>query len=144
MIVRWPDWQSRLQAYLQANAAMRFEYGAFDCALFACGAVEAMTGVDLAAEVRGHYGSRMGAMRFLRQFVGSLSLEAAAERIAAAAGLVEVPVPAAARGDVLLRGRGPSAALGICAMHGTEMLAPARHGLWRFPITAARRAWRVG
>lgn len=55
--MRYPDWQARLVAYLSATAALIQEPGVHDCALFPAGAVEAMTGVDLAADWRGTYSS---------------------------------------------------------------------------------------
>lgn len=52
---RLPDWRPRLAAYMQRVARLPFRPGRNDCALFAAGAVEAMTGVDLAAGWRGTY-----------------------------------------------------------------------------------------
>lgn len=52
---RLTDWRSRLTRYFTEVARRPLAYGQHDCALFAAGAVEAMTGVDLAAEFRGRY-----------------------------------------------------------------------------------------
>lgn len=54
---RRPDWRARLTAYMAEVAARSFRPGTHDCALFAAGAVEAVTGVDLAATWRGTYRS---------------------------------------------------------------------------------------
>lgn len=52
---RLPDWETRLSAYL-ADARDRVEAGGDEyCALFAAGAVQAVTGDDIAAEYRGRY-----------------------------------------------------------------------------------------
>lgn len=53
-MVRFPDWDVRLQAYIFAVQDAVFEHGALDCALFVAGAVNVMTGVDLAKGLRGY------------------------------------------------------------------------------------------
>lgn len=52
---RLTDWRPRLTAYLAEIAPAEFRYGCQDCALFAAGAVRAMTGHDPAAGFRGSY-----------------------------------------------------------------------------------------
>ena len=63
---RHDDWQPRLMTYLSQVHAMPFLYGVHDCALFCAGAVEAMTGVDLADGHRG-YTSRAAGIRKMRK-----------------------------------------------------------------------------
>ncbi|MBN8291020.1 hypothetical protein JI664_03490 [Rhodobacter sp. NTK016B] len=62
-----PGWQNRLVAYLAAAGRERFVPGQHDCALFASGALAAMTGVDLAAPYRGRYTTERGGIRILRK-----------------------------------------------------------------------------
>lgn len=52
---RTADWRVRLRDYVLGKMGEPFRPGRHDCALFAAGAVEAMTGRDLAAEWRGKY-----------------------------------------------------------------------------------------
>lgn len=52
---RLPDWRARLDAYLAACAWRPYAPGRHDCALFAAGAIEAMTGLDFARAYRGAY-----------------------------------------------------------------------------------------
>lgn len=66
-LIRHDDWQERLSRYFESVADRRFEWGQHDCALFAASAVEAMTGVDILAEFRGQYSSRVGAAKALRE-----------------------------------------------------------------------------
>lgn len=54
---RLPDWRPRLAQYLSEVARQSFRPGRHDCALFCAGAVEAMTGLDTAADWRGKYRS---------------------------------------------------------------------------------------
>jgi hypothetical protein len=140
---RLPDWQSRLSAFVVANSARRFEYGAFDCGLFVAGAIEAMTGVDVAGELRGKYRRRGEAFRAIADLCGRPTMAAAAEFFAARWGCCEIPVGLAQRGDAVQLKRNRAAALGIVAMHGTEILTPYRDGLLRLPLEHATRAWRI-
>lgn len=64
---RLPDWQPRLLAYLRGIAAEPFAPGRHDCALFAAGAVQAMTGRDLARAYRGRYDDVLAGLRHLRR-----------------------------------------------------------------------------
>jgi hypothetical protein len=49
---RLPDWQTRLVTHLGEVKALRFDPATHHCALFVADCVEAMTGVDLAAQWR--------------------------------------------------------------------------------------------
>jgi len=63
---RLPDWRPRLVSFVNSVRARPFAYGTHDCALFAAGAVEAMTGVDLAKDWRGAYSSLKEGLHVLR------------------------------------------------------------------------------
>jgi len=122
---RRPDWRARLATYLADLAGRRFRPGRHDCALFAAGAVEAMTGVDLAAPWRGTY-------RSLEQ--GRAALEAAGwashqEFVAAhfapvAPSLAQVGDLAVMPGEIE-----GSAALGVVQGPAVYVLTPAGLGL---------------
>jgi hypothetical protein len=143
MLSRLPTWQSALSAYLVESAHTRFEYGAFDCGLFAAGAIAAMTGVDAARGLRAQYRSRGEALEVLRQLCGRPTVEAVAEHLAGVLGVPEIPVLCAQRGDPILLRAGRRSSLGIVAMHGTEILTPCRDGLLRLPLSHATRAWHI-
>lgn len=78
--MRYDDWGPRLTMYLRDASREPFGYGSSDCALFAAGAVQAITGQDLAADFRGKYatyhdGLRLtGAARLSKLVDGLLSL----------------------------------------------------------------------
>lgn len=56
------NWYSKLAKYLNSVQRKKFVYGDFDCSVGLCaGAVETITGVDLAAEFRGKYTDADGA-----------------------------------------------------------------------------------
>ncbi len=143
-MTRLPNWQSALEAHLRASAQVRFAYGAMDCCLFACDAVLAMTGEDLAASFRGKYSTRREASIAIRSYCGSPLVRSLAERIARDRAIPDVDVAHARRGDVVLHGRNLGESLGIVSLDGTEMIAVAQDGLWRLPLCMAKRAWRIG
>ena len=143
MLRRIPNWQSALSAYLLDAVGARFEYGKRDCGLFVAGAIEAMTGVDVAELLRGRYCNRPTAFAVIRALCGAPTMEAVSSHLAALYGLAETPVTMAQRGDPVQLRRGRASSLGIVAMHGTEILTPYGHGLLRLPLSHATRAWHI-
>lgn len=67
MNARLQDWRSRLAAWLATIAREPFAYGSHDCALFAAGAIEALTGEDAAQDWRGKYSTLQGGLKLLRR-----------------------------------------------------------------------------
>lgn len=133
--MRHPDWKLRLIQYVGDSARTPFELGVHDCALFAAGAVLAMTGVDLASDWRGKYQTLEG---------GLAALQAAgyADHIAlAAAYFEEIEVSFAAVGDLAVLEGIEGQSLGIVQGSGVYVLTPDRMGV--LPLTAATRAFRV-
>jgi len=133
---RYDDWQERLGAFLARHQYETFAYGRWDCCLFVAAAIEAMTGVDPGASVRGTYSSRAEARRYG-------SVEAAVEAVTARYGMPETPVLRARRGDVALAGNPRSRSLGLVALDGRDVLLVSSEGLWRVPVLSAIRAWSV-
>lgn len=64
--MRLYNWEARLAKYVASVAREGFAWGRHDCALFGAGGVEALTGVDPAAEWRGRYDSLAGGVRLMR------------------------------------------------------------------------------
>jgi hypothetical protein len=135
--MRRPDWEDRLNAYLADHADAVFKYGTCDCALFAAGAVIAMTDADPAAAFRGRYRSHAGSVRALRRF-GAGTLEATMDAV-----LTPLAAPAfALRGDVVMA----EGSLGIC-IGGTALFVGEEDGapgLVRIGRAEWTRAWAVG
>ncbi len=65
--MRLVNWEARLSAYIASVARTGFAYGRHDCALFAAGGVDALTGTDPAAAWRGRYTTEIGGLRHLRR-----------------------------------------------------------------------------
>lgn len=155
---RVEDWPARLDEAIRVAFWRPFSWGGHDCALFACDAIEAMTGVDPAASFRGQYKSKRGAYAALKRFSDG-GLEEAAEKMAGELGAPEIGPAFAGRGDVALlpvempdgpsaEGFGPQAgkvsdALGIVGPDGRHVLVAAPEGLAKLPVALVKRAWRV-
>lgn len=134
---RLADWEARLTALITASEQRPLAYGKHDCSLFAADAVLALTGVDVAADLRGRYRTAGGALRALRRAGFRTPPAIATARLG-----TPVPVLMARRGDLVTDG----AALGVMwAAHALfvadEVSAP---GLVAVPLRMLTAAWRVG
>lgn len=133
--MRHPDWQARLVAYLHASAREPFKPGRHDCALFAAGAVLAMTGQDMAAGWRGRYTTLSGGLRVLRK-------AGHADHVALAASMFpEVPVAMAQPGDLAAVPTPDGLALGVVQGEAVYVIGPG--GLALVSLMTAQRAFRV-
>jgi len=142
---RFDNWPELLAAFLVQHAETPFEWGRFDCALFACDAIYVMTGMDPGEPFRLQYDSALGAARKMSAYGGAGGgLEEVAEKVSAEHGFAEIPVLYARRGDAVLFDSEHGATLGIVGMEGTHAVAPAEKGLQFVPVALCRRAWRVG
>lgn len=133
---RIPGWETALHDYIAALSGAVFNWGTLDCALFAAGAVQAMTGIDPAAAYRGRYSTAGGATRALKRY-GAGSLEAT---IAQQFG--EIQIGFARRGDLVL----VDGMVGVCVGADAVFIGEAdgEPGLVRFPRASWARAWAVG
>lgn len=135
---RRATWRADLAAYLAGVAGHPFRPGALDCALFASGAVAAMTGADLAAPWRGQY-------RTLSEGRAALAAAGFADHVEfVAAHFQEIPPARAGVGDLMVfpaARKGQPAALGVVQGAAAYVLTPA--GLSLVDRLAAKRAWRV-
>jgi hypothetical protein len=136
MLTRYPDWRARFAEYVAASRRRAFAFGSFDCALFAAGAVEVQTGVDLRRELAGTYTTEVGAARVLRRNGFADPAEVSARF------LPEIAVSAARQGDIAAMRTGAGVALAVVG--GPHLLAArAGSGLIALPLTAACAAFRV-
>lgn len=129
---RFEDWPERLAAYLESRRGVPFRWGSQDCAAFAAGAVEAMTG---SAPPIPSIDSAAAYLRFLGEQgpLDALVDDALGERLPSTA--------FAQRGDVVLLFVDERATLGVCVGH--EAAAPGADGMLMVPMSTASAAWRV-
>lgn len=119
--MRLADWEARLSDYLTGVAGEAYSYGQHDCALFAAGAVLAMTGNDPAVEFRGRYSTAAGSLKALKKY-GAGDLEATI-----ASKFEAKPIGFAQRGDLVMH----AGAVGVCI--GADALLVTDDGLTRVP-----------
>lgn len=128
-MIRRDDWEARLIDYLAATADEPYAYGRHDCALFAAGAVLAMTDFDPAAAFRGRYSTAVGSARALRRY-GAGTLEATIATM-----FPDRPIGFARRGDLVLH----ESAVGVCV--GADAVFVGQEGERAGLVRVARRAW---
>lgn len=133
---RLPDWETRLRSYIDSVRRTPFAYSVFDCALFAAGAVQAMTGVDPAESLRGRYHDAATGKQLINQ-LGYL------DHIDMAAALFDTLKnrSLAALGDLAAVPTEAGLALGVVG--GPVVFAPQLRGLGTIQLTAAKRVFRI-
>lgn len=129
------DWQERLAALIEAKRDEPFRWGQHDCGLWGAAVVEAITGADFGAAFRGEYDDAATAAEVLRT-KGAGTLGKTFDRH-----LHRIPPGFAQRGDLVCKGRGRTAAIGVCI--GDEGLFVGDEGLIRVSRAEWSRAWRV-
>lgn len=133
--MRYPDWKLRLIQYLAEAARTPFVPGQHDCALFAAGAVAAMTGADYAVGFRGRYTTLKGGVRLLRAAGFTDHVDLASTHFAGIAPAFAAP------GDLAVIDTDGGPAMGVVQGEGVYVLTVDRLGL--LPLIAASRAFRV-
>ncbi|HJV73177.1 MAG TPA: hypothetical protein VJ654_03060 [Noviherbaspirillum sp.] len=128
--MRFEDWPERLAQFIEARRHQPFVRGTHDCVMFAADAIQAMTGVDLAAEYRGSYTTTKEALRFIQGRGGMENIVP----------LESIPVALAGRGDIAMIDTPEGDAL---AVHlGRTIAAQGGQGILFLPVSAAKRAWK--
>lgn len=131
--MRYADWDQRLLEFFDRMKNEPHAYGSNDCALFGANAVQAMTGNDLAAGIRGTYSTEMGAAKIITPYGGLF-------------GFIDTKLPRdelafCQRGDLV----GIDGELGpfIAVAFGTVAISVHDHGTTHVPMTQALARWRV-
>lgn len=136
---RLPDWRARFAAEMNRQRLEPFSWGTQDCALgLACGAVQAITGEDLAVGFRSKYRGPVAAKRVLRE----AGFETLGDLVASM--LPEIPPAFAETGDLgLIESDGPfGEALSVVDVSGLIVMDENGHGM--VPRSRMIRAFKVG
>lgn len=124
--MRIEGWEQRLEAWVEQHRTASFVWGQTDCAMFASGAVRAITGQDPFSEYRGLYDSEEGAELLLDEAGGF-------EALCTAVLGDPRPIGHARRGDLVFGPLRPDGAEGLAVCLGTIAATPGY--VWR-PGTA--------
>lgn len=139
-------WEAHLAALISARAAAPFAWGTQDCVTFAADAVQAITGADPIAGIRGTWHDAAGAEAAIAAFFGCPGrIDQATHAMAQRQAWPEVPPALAQRGDLVLVPAGPpSGGLVVPAIcTGERAMHPGSAGLVATPMTRAIRAWSI-
>lgn len=135
-LIRRDDWRAALKEYVRESARREFEYGVFDGPLFAAGAVNVMTGHDVAKGLRGYRSLKTGLTALKKKGFSDASGPFAAV-------LEEVPAMYARAGDVVVFDGVLGVCMGVCMGADAYAVDPVK-GLGRTPLSQAVRAYKVG
>ncbi|CAI2935009.1 DUF6950 family protein [Aminobacter niigataensis] len=133
---RLPDWERRLALVVEHHLDMPGEWGVADCLLTVADVIEAMTGIDPAARVRGTYSSEIGAAKVMRRRKCA-DVEAVLAKLFPPVGRLS-----ASRGDAGVIERDGMLAAGIITERGFAVKVET--GLVFYPQTAIKTAFKVG
>jgi hypothetical protein len=142
-LIRFPDWATRLERFFIEHQLDTFHYGRWDCCLFACNAIQVMTGIDPVARFRGRYATRREALIAIRDETGRASVDSIVHHVTSELQMQAVAPLTAQRGDLALIERGRDVSLGIVSLNGIHLIVTSERRLWRIPRELAVEAWRV-
>lgn len=136
---RLPDWPARLHAFIDSIKRDRHTYGTLDCVVgFASGAVEALTGNDLAASTRGRYKTARGALGAMKRAGHANTGDLLASYFP------EIHVSQASLGDLAAIPDESPFGYAIGLVNGERLLVMREDGLGSVDLFSAKRAYRVG
>ncbi|MEK9751752.1 MAG: hypothetical protein VW338_00875 [Rhodospirillaceae bacterium] len=136
-MARVANWPRRLIEAVDRHRALPASWGQSDCFRFAMDCVEAVTGTDPYADVRGSYDGPVTAARRLKER-GFADLEAAL-----AAAFPEVPAAKAQRGDLGVTAAANGAPACVVFVDA-GVIGRGEGELLRFPRSVVTRAFKVG
>ena len=140
---RKENWKQSLTEFLAHARRTNFEWGKNDCCMFACDAIQAMTGEDLGSEFRGLYDDEASAMLSLLE-LGYTGIENLVEKKFLSRDVLEIPVSMAMQGDVVVLESNETpfgATIGICL--GAFSIIPGEKELIKFKTRRFKRAWNI-
>ena len=137
-LIRLQDWPLSLSDFLVQRADMPFMWGSNDCLMLAADAVLAITGSDLAADMRGTYATAEQAQEVLSQF-GATVEDALDARLGS-----RKSVAYAQRGDIVTFESDGLICAGVVDDSGRRAaLVSQVAGLVRVPLSRCLNAWSV-
>jgi len=145
MIQKKYNWVSMLDNFILSKSGVEFSYGDFDCCLFVCDGIKAMTGVDVAAEFRGKYRSKTGAGKICKKDYGSWGkgVFGIASFVCEQVGFKSVAQSYAGRGDIVYLEPAGVGAMGLISTCGRKVVTAGRVGVTFTPKNDGMVYWRI-
>ncbi|OCP17370.1 MULTISPECIES: hypothetical protein [unclassified Ensifer] len=139
-LTRRDDWRSRLEAAIDAVKAVPADWAKqADCGPHLTGrAVEALTGVDVAAAFRGRYQSAAGALRVMK----AAGFDNLGDLVASL--LPEIHPSQAGVGDIAAIADDSPFGFALGVVDGERVFVMRPDGLGTVDLLAAQRAFKVG
>jgi hypothetical protein len=143
-----------LTDYLRQTQNEPFVWGSLDCCLFASGAVQAMTSVDIADDFTGKYTDKASAFALIHTVTGGTTVTDAIAYCAKKYGLNEwlkadgSPCPLKAqRGDLVAvtpeNSEDGTVIAGVVDLSGCFVACMGDQSIIRLPLSAIQRAWHI-
>ncbi len=143
-LTRFPDWESLLDAFFRSRLNAPFQPGLNDCALFACDAIKAITGVDLAMSLRGKYSSMIQAHDLVDDLTEGSGMLYLYDVIAGHHNIKQVPLLLAHRGDAVIITLKEGPVLGIIGLDGMYACFAGPDGIAKVLVRDCDKAWSIG
>jgi len=138
MITKLADWQIYLHRYLSENKNRDFEWGDWDCIIFANGALKAISGANVMPselEWRNEQEAIEAIHAYGRTFANSIKMACKN------AGLERIDVQQITAGDLCIYMNDNEELCGIC--DGFALISPSDNGYAFNKCDTARLAWRI-
>ena len=133
---RGKDWPQALSNACHKYKDTPHEWGTHDCVIFCAKVVEAMTGEDLIADLKGQWTTQIGAARVIK----SNGFDSLDEMVSDY--LPEKPLPFIGRGDIVICD-GDNGEF-IAVVMGHNCVAPGPKGLNSVPVSFAKKGFAIG
>ena len=140
--MRIEGWEERLGEFIRKTVDIPFKWGTTDCCTFAADCILLTCGKDLVGAFRNTYTNEAAAKASLN-INGKGSLRLTVSAVAINAGLTEIKIAYAQRGDLVYMIAHGQPAIGIIDLSARMILGRSEQGIIQMPLTTARQIWRV-
>lgn len=134
---RYPDWPMRLHAFIDGVKRNPFDWASHNCGLFVAGAIEAMTGENVA--------KGFGKAKTVRGLVAQMKRQGFDDLASLAAFMApEIHISQANIGDVAAIPKDDAFGYTLGVVNGETIAVLGELGLGYVPLLQATRAFRIG
>lgn len=135
---RLPDWDIKLSEFLKENRERDFEWGKWDCCIFANACLKAISGKDVIPKTL-KWTDEESAFKAIKEYGGTL--DKALEKAALAAGMEAVDVNFVTTGDLVVVMDENKPVAGIS--DGSRVMSPSDGGYAFSLPSTIEKAWRI-